>query len=61
MFNKLFNSAERLKIWYRKNRGYRLSRKISDYRAISLAERLVRSGSLQGSRLTGAPMTRGGK
>lgn len=58
MFNR---TMQRIKCWYRKNRNYRLSRKISDYRAISLAERLVRTGALQSARLTGSPLARGGE
>lgn len=48
----------RLMCWYRKNNNYGRSRKISDYRATSTAEKLICSGALQSTRLTGAPLAR---
>ena len=49
---------KRLLCWYRKNRDYRRSRKLSDFRAQSAAVRHICSGSLQGDKLTGAPLAR---
>jgi hypothetical protein len=45
-------------LWYRKNHNYLLSRKISDYRATSIAEKLISTGALQSTRLTGSPLLR---
>jgi hypothetical protein len=58
MFNKGF---KRLFNWFRNNDGYARSRKISDYRAVSMAQKLICSGALQSTRLTGAPLARVGK
>ena len=58
MFKRGF---KRLVIWYRKNHNFVQSRKISDYRAVSMAQKLICSGSLQSDRLTGAPLARAGK
>ena len=52
---------KRLITWFRKNDGFSRSRKISDYRATSMAQKLICSGSLQSTRLTGAPLARGCK
>jgi hypothetical protein len=58
MFKTLINTVERLKCWRRKNSNYRLSRKQSDYRAVSMAEKLVASGTLQTDRLSGLSIKR---
>jgi hypothetical protein len=50
---------QRLITWYRRVRAYGHARKQSDYRAASLAQQMVLSGSLQSNRLTGAPFARG--
>ena len=52
---------KRFSTWYKKNNDYGRSRKISDYRAMSTAEKLILSGALQSDRLTGAPLSRGSK
>ena len=59
MFKIIIKTVTRLKCWRRKNRNYVRSRKQSDYRAVSMAEKLVASGSLQKSRTTGSPLMGG--
>lgn len=44
--------------WCRRLRAYGHARKQSDYRATSMAQKLVLSGALQNSRLTGSPLAR---
>jgi len=55
MFRRLMKRMAR---WYRNNQNYRLSRRISDFRACSTAERLICTGALQSTRLTGAPLAK---
>ena len=61
MLKEVKTGVKRFVTWYRKNRCFGRSRKISDYRAASMAERLICSGSLTSSNLTGSPLSRTGK
>lgn len=54
-------SLTRFLCWSKKNGNYTRSRKISDYRATSLAQKLVCTGALQGSKFNGCPLVKEGK
>lgn len=51
-------TIQRVINWFRKNRAFGRPRKQSEYRATSMAMKLIRSGALQNSRLTGSPLVR---
>ena len=61
MFKSVDMGVKRFVTWYRKNKCFGRSRKLSDYRAVSRAEKLIYSGSLTSSNLTGTPLVRHGK
>lgn len=51
-------NQNRLFTWFRRVRVFGDRRKQSDYRAASMAQKLVLSGALQSSRLTGSSLVR---
>lgn len=60
MLKNIFGGIHHHRIftWFRRVRTYGDRRKQSDYRAASMAQRLVLSGALQSPRLNGSPLAR---
>uniref|UniRef100_C6E6T6 Uncharacterized protein n=1 Tax=Geobacter sp. (strain M21) TaxID=443144 RepID=C6E6T6_GEOSM len=59
MFNPLRYALNKLKTYRKRQVHYqRWDRKISDHRAMSMAQRLLRTGALMDSRTTGCPLLR---
>ena len=52
---------ERYFLWYRGRNCWQRTRKYSDYRATTTAQKLICSGALQNQRLAGSPLARGVK
>ena len=42
--------------WYRRGNNYKVLRMESCSKAVTMAQRLINSGALQGSRMTGNPL-----
>ena len=54
----MFKGFGRLWAWCRESLNFRRSRRPSDYRKVSITEKLIYSGALQRGRLTGSPLAR---